>query len=117
MQIPWFQGICDWRTGDLDAFVRPPLGRQRAGYINDYAEAAARQLQRRHRTGRLRPEASASPTSLKVGDLFTLSVVLHQEDDGLLETIRPPRLYERPDLTRDFYGTQGWIRRGLAVVW
>ena len=191
LQIPWFEGIGDWRTGDLDAFVRPLLGRPRAGfYINDYAEAAARRpdrlrftlprhssrrttasgtwdyftyrLQKRFRPtrsglqsipavfvkatlpveidaegraqrteevvagsppvpvdirplpeagrpdsfsgaiGRLRPEVNASPTSLKVGDPFTLSVILHQEGDGLLETIRPLRLHERPDLTRDF---------------
>ena len=191
LQIPWFEGINDWRTADLDAFVRPLLGRRRAGfYINDYTEAAALrpdrlrftlprqnsrrttasgtwdyftyQLQKHFRPtrpgvqsipavfvkailpveidaegraqrteqvvassppvrvdirplpeagrpdsfsgaiGRLRPEVNASPTSLKVGDPFTLSVVLHQEGDGLPETIQPLRLHERPDLTRDF---------------
>ena len=191
LQIPWFEGIEDWRTDDLDAFVRPLLGHRRAGfYINDYTEAAALQpdrlrftlprqssrrttgsgtwdyftyrLQKRFRPmrsgvqsvpavfveavlpveidaegraqrteqvvadspslrvdirplpeagrpdsfsgaiGRFRPEVSVSPTVLKVGDPFTLSMVLHQEGDGLLETIRPPRLHERPDLTRDF---------------
>ena len=191
LQIPWFEGIEDWRTDDLDAFVRPLLGRRRAGfYINDYTEAAALQpdrlrftlprqssrrttgsgtwdyftyrLQKRFRPmrsgvqsvpavfveavlpveidaegraqrteqvvagspslhvdirplpeagrpdsfsgaiGRFRPEVNVSPTVLKVGDPFTLSMVLHQEGDGLLETIQPPRLHERPDLTRDF---------------
>ena len=34
LQIPWFEGIKDWRTDDLDAFVRPLLGRRRAGFTS-----------------------------------------------------------------------------------
>ena len=52
--------------------------------------------------GRFRFDASASPTSLKVGDPLTLTLTVHGEKDSLLETVRPPRLQDQPAIAKDF---------------
>ena len=39
LQVPWFDTLADWKTDDIQTFVKPFLNRQRPGfYINDYVD-------------------------------------------------------------------------------
>ncbi len=46
--------------------------------------------------------AAASPTELKVGDPFTVTLTVQGTPDSLLETVRAPQLDKQPDLSKDF---------------
>ena len=46
--------------------------------------------------------ASADPVELKVGDPFTLTLMVRGEPDSLLETVRAPQLNQQPALAKDF---------------
>jgi hypothetical protein len=52
--------------------------------------------------GRFQLTVEATPTTLKVGDPLSLTMVLRAEGDSLLETVRAPALHEQPALTQDF---------------
>ena len=52
--------------------------------------------------GRFQLTVEATPTTLKVGDPLTLTVVLRAEGDSLLETVHAPVLHEQQTLTQDF---------------
>lgn len=52
--------------------------------------------------GRFRFDVSATPMSLKVGDPLTLTLTVHGDKESLLETVRPPRLQDQPDVAQAF---------------
>jgi hypothetical protein len=52
--------------------------------------------------GEFRLSAEANPTTLKVGDPFTVTLTVRGTPDSLLETVRAPQLDTQPALAKDF---------------
>ncbi len=52
--------------------------------------------------GQFELAATATPTALKVGDPFTVTLTVRGTSDSLLETVRAPQLDKQPNLLQDF---------------
>jgi hypothetical protein len=78
LQIPWFEGLGDWKTTALDTFVQPFLDAQRPGFsINDYydqrnffrSERLTFALPR-HSTSRTRPTGTFAYFTYRLQKVF-----------------------------------------------